>query len=102
MITSQGEKAKQLMHVRWRHQKTNIASVAAVLRWWVAVHAPADSDEHHVRSLEGARPLFRGPPDALLPGWHEWESNYAVEYQVATGSLGDWRATGLSCETTLL
>ena len=97
MITSQGGKAKQLMHVRWRHQKTNTASVAAVLRWWVAVHAPADSDELHVRSLEGARPLFRGPPDALLPGWHEWESNYAAEFQVA-----DWRATGLNCETTHL
>ena len=99
MITSQGERAKQLMHVRWRHQKTNTASVAAVLRWWVAVDAPADSDEHHVRSLEAAG-LFRGPPDALLPGWHEWESNYAVEYLAGQGS--DWRATGLSCETTLL
>ena len=99
MITSQGEKAKQLMHVRWRHQKTNTASVAAVLRWWVAVDAPADSDEHHVRSLEDVG-LFRGPPDALLPGWHEWESNYAVEYGAGQGS--DWRATGLSCETTLL
>ena len=99
MITSQGEKAKQLMHVRWRHQKTNTASVAAVLRWWVAVHAPADSDEHHVRSLEGARPLFRGPPDALLPGWHEWESNYAFENYVGTP---DWRATGFKSKTTLL
>ena len=48
MITSQGERANNLMHVRWRHQKTNTASVAAVLRWWVEVHAPADSDEHHV------------------------------------------------------
>ena len=99
MITSQGERAKTLMHVRWRHQKTNTASVAAVLRWWVAVHAPADSDEHHVRSLEAAG-VFRTQEDALLPGWHEWESNYAVEYQVGQGS--DWRATGLSCETTLL
>ena len=101
MITSQGGKAKQLMHVRWRHQKTNTASVAAVLRWWVAVGAPADSDEHHVRSLEAAG-VFRTQEDALLPGWHEWESNYAVEYQVAAGDLGDWRATRLSCETTSL
>ena len=62
------------------------------------MHAPADSDEHHVRSLEDLG-LFRGPPDALLPGWHEWESNYQV---AAGGSLADWRATGLSCETTLL
>jgi len=87
------------MHVRWRHQKTNTASVAAVLRWWVAVDAPADSDEDHVRSLEAAG-VFRTQEDALLPGWHEWESNYAVEYQAGQGS--DWRATGLSCETTLL
>ena len=58
--------------------------------------APADSDEHHVRSLEAAG-VFRTQEDALLPGWHEWESNY----QVATGgSLADWRAIGLSWETT--
>ena len=44
--------------------------------------APADSDEHHVRSLEAAG-VFRTQEDALLPGWHEWESNYAVEYHVA-------------------
>ena len=62
--------------------------------------APVDSDEHHVRSLEAAG-VFRTQEDVLLPGWHEWESNYAVD-QVATGSLADWRATGLSCETTLL
>ena len=61
------------------------------------MHAPADSDEHHVRSLEGLG-LFRGPPDALLPGWHEWESNYAFEY----GRFGpDWRATGFRSKTTL-
>ena len=61
--------------------------------------APADSDEDHVRSLEAAG-VFRTQEDALLPGWHEWESNYAVEYRAGQGS--DWRATGLSCETTLL
>ena len=63
--------------------------------------APAHSDEHHVRSLEAAG-VCRPQEDTLLPVWHEWESNYAVEYQVAAGSLGDWRATGLSCETALL
>ena len=88
------------MNVIWTHQKTNTSCVAAVLRWWAAVDAPADSDEHHVRSLEAAG-VFRTQEDALLPGWHEWESNYAVD-QVATGSLADWHATGLSCETTLL
>ena len=58
--------------------------------------APEDSDEYHVRLLETAG-VFRTQEDALLPGWHEWESNY----QVATGG-SEWRATGLSCETTLL
>ena len=99
MITSQGEKAKQLMHVRWRHQKTNTASVAAVLRWWVAVDAAADSGEPHVRSVDHLA-VFRTQENALLPGWHEWETNYT---QAGEGGLGaDWRATGLSCETTHL
>ena len=99
MITSQGERAKQLMHVRWRHQKTNTASVAAVLRWWVAVDAAMDSGETHVRSVDNLA-VFRTQEDALLPGWHEWETNYT---QAGQGGLGaDWRATGLSCETTHL
>ena len=87
------------MHVIWRHQKTNTAYVAAVLRWWAAVDAPADSDEHHVRSLPG---VFRTQEDALPPGWHEWETNYTQA--TATHHLrgADWRATGLSCETTHL
>ena len=76
-----------------------VFSVAPVLRSWVAVDAPADSDEHHVRSLEAAG-VFRTQEDALLPGWHEWETNYQ---QAGQGGLGaDWRATGLSCETTHL
>ena len=87
------------MHVRWTHQKTNTASVAAVLRWWVAVDAAADSDEQHVRSVDHLG-VFRTQEDALLPGWHEWETNYT---EAGQGWLGaDWRATGLSCETTLL
>ena len=66
----------------------------------MAGDAAANSDEHHVRSLDaGNAGVFRTQEDALLPGWHEWESNYAVGYQAAAGSLGDWRATGLSCET---
>ena len=89
------------MQVRWTHQRTITASVAAVLKWWVAADAPADSDENHTRSLEAAG-VFRTQEDDLLPGWHEWESSYAVEYQVPAGYLGDCRATGLSCETTLL
>ena len=99
MITSQGEKAKQLMQVRWRHQKTNTASVAAVLRWWVAVDAAMDSGETHVRSVDNLA-VFRTQEDALLPGWHVWETNYT---QAGQGGMGaDWRATGLSCETTHL
>ena len=63
------------MHVRWTHQKTNTASVAAVLRWWVAVGAAAESGEPHVRSVDNLA-VLRTQEDALLPGWHEWESNY--------------------------
>ena len=97
MITSQGEGAKQLMHVRWRHQKTNTASVAAVLRWWVAVDAPADSDEQHVRSVDHLA-VFRTQENALLPGWHEWEWN-----DMAGRGGADWVAPGdWSFETTLL
>ena len=70
------------MHVRWTHQKTNTASVAAVLRWWVAVHAPADSDEDHVRSVDHLA-VFRTQENALLPGWHQWETNYQA------GQAGD-------------
>ena len=98
MITSQGERAKQLMHVRWRHPKTNTASVAAVLRWWVAVDAAADSDEHSVRSLDHVA-VLRTQENAVQPGWHEWETNY----QAGSPGLGaDWRATGLTCQTTQL
>ena len=57
--------------------------------------AAADSDEHHVRSVEAG--VFRTWEDALLPGWHEWES----KYQAGQGGA-DWRATGLSCQTTQL
>ena len=63
-----------------------------------AVGAALDSEEHHVRSIEAG--VFRTQENALLQGWHEWESNYAVEYR--RGPPSDWRATGLSCETTLL
>ena len=60
--------------------------------------AAANSDEHYVRSVDHMV-VFRTQEDALLPGWHEWESNY----QAGQAGLGaDWRATGLSCETTQL
>ena len=66
---------------------------------WVAVDAAADSDEDHVRSVDHLA-VFRTEENALLPGWHEWETNYnAGCYQ---GMGADWRATGLSCETTQL
>ena len=58
--------------------------------------APAASDEAHVRFLEPDG-VFRTQENALLPGWHEWETNYRA------GDWGaDWRATGLSCQTTQL
>ena len=65
--------------------KTNTASVAAILRFWMAVDAPPDSDEHHVRSIEAG--VFR----TLL--CRRIETNYQA------GQGLDWRATGLSCWT---
>ena len=62
--------------------------------------AAADSDEQHVRSVDHLA-VFRTQEKTLLPGWHEWETNY---HQAGQGGLGaDWRATGLMrCETTHL
>ena len=57
----------------------------------MAVDAAPDVDEHHVRSVQAG--VFRTQENALLPGWHEWESNYRA------GEGSDWRATGLSCWT---
>ena len=57
----------------------------------MAVDAPPDSDEHHVRSIEAG--VFRTQVDVLQPGWHVWETNYQA------GQGLDWRATGLSCWT---
>ena len=54
-----------------------------------------DSDESHVRSLDSIG-LFRTRENAVEEGWHEWETNWRARW----GS--DWRATGLSCQTTLL
>ena len=61
--------------------------------------AAAGSNEPHVRSVDHLA-VFRTQEDALLPGWHEWETNYTQAIQ--GGMPADWRATGLSCETTLL
>ena len=36
---------------------------------------------------------------ALLPGWHVWETNY---HAGQAGLGADWRATGLTCQTTQL
>ena len=67
--------------------------------------AAAESDEQHVRSaVDHHLGVFRTQEEALLPGWHEWETNYTMARVGATLHLrgADWRATGLSCETTLL
>ena len=57
----------------------------------MAVEAPPDSDEHHVRSIEAG--VFRTQEGALRQVWHVWETNYQA------GQGLDWRATGLSCWT---
>ena len=58
--------------------------------------APSNATEGDVRS--GAFPVFRTQENAILAGWHEWETNWVA--RVTRGE--DWRATGLSCETTVL
>ena len=44
--------------------------------------------------------VFRTSENALMPGWHEWETNYNQAGQGLRGA--DWHATGLSCQTTQL
>ena len=39
--------------------------------------------------------VFRMREAALEPGWHGWKTPYPLAGQ-------DWRATGLSCLTTVL
>ncbi len=70
---------------------------AAVLRWWIAVDAPADSDERQLR-LKEPDGVFRTQEDALQPGWHAWETNFNAS-QRGWPPGADWQA-GLSCETT--
>ena len=61
----------------------------------MAADAAAGSTEDEVRSGL-PREVFRTQEAALDPGWHEWETNYQP------GQGADWRATGLSCLTTVL
>ena len=77
---------------------SHTAFVAAVLRWWVAVDAPVDSDDRHVRHRGGWDGVFLTPEDALRPGWHKWETNYGA----GQPHPSDWRTTGLSCDTVQL
>ena len=58
---------------------------------------PVDSSEIEVRARP-PRGVFRTMENALEPGWHIWETNYAPAGQ---DQDQDWRATGLSCETTI-
>ena len=67
------------------------------MRWWVAVDAPADSDEDHVRSIDHLA-VFRTRENAVSPGWHEWQTNYQADQRLGA----DWRVTGLICQTTEL
>ena len=69
---------------------------AAVLRWWIAVDANVDSSEYHVRTNIAAG-VFRTEENALLPGWHEWQTNYAASW-----GGQDWRANRNPCLTKVL
>ena len=59
--------------------------------------AAADSDEQHVRSVDHLA-VFRTQENALLPGWHEWETNYQEE----AGQGADWHALGSPIATTII
>ena len=54
---------------------------------------PVDSAEIGLR-VRPPRGVFRTMENALQPGWHILETNGAPAGQ-------DWRATELSCETTI-
>ncbi len=77
--------------------RLSVLRLLTCLRWWVAADADADSTEDEVRSGLPQK-VFRTREAALEPGWHEWETNY----QTAGEAGEDWRATGLSCLTTVL
>ena len=58
---------------------------------------PLSSSEDNVRAGAGSQ-VFRTLENAVEPGWHEWETNW-----LAGQALQEkWRATGLSCLTTVL
>ncbi len=42
-------------------------------------------------------PVFDTDEDAVANGWHVWRTNYS-----RSRTSPDWRATGLSCQTTIL
>ena len=46
--------------------------------------AAAGSGEQHVRSVDHLA-VFRTQEDALMAGWHEWETSYT---QAGQGGLG--------------
>ena len=60
---------------------------------------PLNSSEDNVRAGAGSQ-VFRTLENALGPGWHEWQTNYLAGQALQEGE--DWRATGLSCLTTVL
>jgi hypothetical protein len=63
--------------------------------YWFAVDA-AEAFSTQAEVAAGGRPAFRTSENAIEAGWHTWETNYADTGVSAT----EWRATGLSCETT--
>ena len=54
-----------------------------------------DSTENQVRAVPPFG-VFRTMDNALQPGWHIWQTNYAHP------GGQDWRDTGLCCETAII
>ena len=65
--------------------------------YWIAADAPEDTSSIEVVAAIGV-PIFRSQENVLEPARHKWETNW----QAHAGSDVEWRATGLSCETTIL
>ena len=63
----------------------------------IAADAPEDTSSIEVVAAIGV-PIFRSQEHVLKPARHTWETNYKAH----EGTDVEWRATGLSCETTLL
>ena len=65
--------------------------------YWVAADAPLDVSSIREVVDQGV-PIFRSSANVLVADWHTWETNWNAHESTEE----DWRATGLSCFTSIL